>query len=132
LSEHEHHSTEGAEKVEHQAGGSDHQEHAGQHGGGPSPKPAGHGGDSGHHDHHAHMVADFRRRFWVCLFLTVPVLALAPMIQRLLGVEETLAFPGDSYLQFAISSAVFFYGGWPFLSGFFGELRKRQPGMMFG
>ena len=85
---------------------------------------------SSHHDHHAHMVADFRRRFWISLILTVPVLALAPMIQRLLGLEEALAFPGDSYLQFAIASTVFFFGGWPFLKGFFEELGKRQPGMM--
>ncbi len=42
------------------------------------------------------MVADFRRRFWVSLTLTVPVLALAPMIQGLLGLRDVLAFPGDS------------------------------------
>jgi Cu2+-exporting ATPase len=90
----------------------------------------GHQGEAGHHDHHAHMVADFRRRFWVSLILTVPVLALAPMIQRLLGLEETLAFPGDSYLQFAFASVVFSYGGWPFLKGFFEELGKKKPGMM--
>jgi Cu2+-exporting ATPase len=64
------------------------------------------------------------------LILTVPVLALAPMIQRLLGLEEALAFPGDSYLQFAFASIVFFYGGWPFLKGFFEEVGKKRPGMM--
>jgi Cu2+-exporting ATPase len=90
----------------------------------------GHQGGSGHHHHHARMVADFRRRFWVSLILTVPVLVLAPMIQRLLGLEETLAFPGDSYLQFAFASVVFFFGGWPFLKGFFEELGKKKPGMM--
>ena len=88
----------------------------------------GHGGH-GHHDHAA-MVADFRRRFWISLALTVPVLALAPMIQRLLGLREVLAFPGDAYLQAAMATGVFFYGGWPFLSGLIDELRKRQPGMM--
>ena len=51
------------------------------------------GHDAGHHSHHAHMVADFRRRFWVSLALTLPVLALAQMIQRALGVEEVLDFP---------------------------------------
>jgi Cu2+-exporting ATPase len=76
------------------------------------------------------MVADFRRRLWVSLILTGPVLALAPMLQRLLGLEEALAFPGASYVQFAFASAVFFYGGWPFLAGLADELRKRQPGMM--
>jgi Cu2+-exporting ATPase len=76
------------------------------------------------------MVADFRRRFWVSMVLTGPVLALAPMLQRLVGLEEALAFPGDRYAQFAFASVVFFYGGWPFLKGLADELRKRQPGMM--
>lgn len=95
-----------------------------------TPGHDGHRSDSGHHDHHAHMVADFRRRFWVSLILTVPVLALAPMIQRLLGLEAAMAFPGDRFVQFAFASIVFFYGGWPFLKGFFVELKKKTPGMM--
>ena len=67
---------------------------------------------SGHEHHdHAAMVADFRRRFWISLALTVPVLALAPMIQRLLGLREALAFPGDAYLQAGLATVVFFYGG---------------------
>ncbi len=83
-----------------------------------------------HESHHAHMVADYRRRFWVSLALTVPVLALAPLIQRLVGLEETLAFPGAGYVQFVVASAVYFYGGWPFLRGLVSEVRDRQPGMM--
>ncbi len=82
------------------------------------------------HAHHAHMVADFRRRFWVSLVLTVPVLALAPLIQAALGVEEALAFPGARFIQFGLATSVFFYGGWPFLTGFISELRNKQPGMM--
>ncbi len=84
----------------------------------------------GHRDHHAQMVADFRRRFWISLALTVPVLLLAPMIQAWLGLAEVLAFPGDRYVQLALASAVFFYGGWPFLQGIVREIRRRQPGMM--
>jgi Cu2+-exporting ATPase len=76
------------------------------------------------------MVADFRRRFWVSLILTVPVLALAPLIQRFLSIEGALDFRGASYVQFLFATAVYFYGGWPFLKGFIGELGKRQPGMM--
>ena len=55
-------------------------------------------GKGGEHSHHAGMVADFRRRFWISTVLTLPVLALAPLIQRFLGVEGVLAFPGDSYV----------------------------------
>ncbi|PZQ85486.1 MAG: cadmium-translocating P-type ATPase [Ancylobacter novellus] len=95
------------------AAGSSHSEHAG------------HGG----HDHGA-MVADFRRRFWVTLALTPPVLLLSPMIQHWLGLAETLAFPGDGLVLFSLSTVVYIYGGWPFLTGFTSELRKAQPGMM--
>jgi Cu2+-exporting ATPase len=76
------------------------------------------------------MVADFRRRFWISLALTIPVLALSPMIQEFLGVRQALMFPGTDYVLFGLSVAVFFYGGWPFLSGLYGELAKRRPGMM--
>jgi Cu2+-exporting ATPase len=83
-----------------------------------------------HHDHHAHMVADFRRRFWISLILTVPVLILSPMIQRFLGLGEAIRFPGDLYVLFGFASVVFFYGGYPFLKGIFDELRSAKPGMM--
>jgi Cu2+-exporting ATPase len=76
------------------------------------------------------MVADFRRRFWVSLAISAPVLALSPMIQGFLGLRTTLSFTGDSYVLFALSAAVFFYGGWPFLKGLFHELTSRRPGMM--
>jgi len=81
-------------------------------------------------DHHAHMVADFRRRFWVSLALTIPVLALSPMIQGFLGLGQALRFGGDLYVLFALSSAIFFYGGYPFLKGLIDELKEAQPGMM--
>ena len=76
------------------------------------------------------MVADFRQRFWVSLVLTIPVIVLSPMLQRWVGLGDKLRFSGDSYIQFAISVVIFFFGGWPFLKGLFTELRKRQPGMM--
>ncbi len=59
------------------------------------------------------MVDDFRRRFWVSLGLTVPVLATSEMLQHILGVRAVLAFPGDQYVEFVFASAVYFYGGWP-------------------
>jgi Cu2+-exporting ATPase len=76
------------------------------------------------------MVADFRRRFWVSLLLTTPVVALSPMLQEMFGVKGLLSFPGDSYVQFFFAAAIYLYGGWPFLTGVIDELRKRQPGMM--
>ena len=106
-----------------------HQHREGMHGHDPHSGPEKEN-RAGHHGHHAHMVADFRRRFWVSLTLSVPVVALAPMIQEWLGLREALRFPGDTLIQFVFASAVFFYGGWPFLRGFFDELGRRSPGMM--
>ncbi len=82
------------------------------------------------HDHHTHMVKDFKRRFWVCLILTFPVLVLSPMVQRFLGISEVVRFGGDIYLLFALSSVVFFWGGAPFLKGLYEEVKNRRPGMM--
>ncbi len=81
-------------------------------------------------EHHAMMIADFRRRFWVSLILTIPILALSPLVQRFLGLEGRIDFLGDIYLLFALSSVVYFYGGWPFLKGIFGEIRSKSPAMM--
>lgn len=79
-------------------------------------------------DHHRHMLKDFRRRFIVSLVATLPALALSPTIQGWLGF--TLAFPGSTYVLFAISTFIFGYGGWPFLHGLYRELTQHQPGMM--
>jgi len=86
--------------------------------------------EAGHAEGHAHMVADFRRRFWVSLVLTIPVIVLSPMIQGVLGLREVLRFPGDTFVLFGFATVIFFYGGWPFLKGLFEELGKREPGMM--
>jgi Cu2+-exporting ATPase len=79
---------------------------------------------------HAAMVADFRNRFWVSMTLTVPILALSPLVQNLLGLRERLAFRGESYVLFGLSAVVYLYCGWPFLKGIYYELTTRRPGMM--
>ena len=83
----------------------------------------------GGHDHEG-MIADYRRQFWVVLVAPIPILALAPMIQGWLGLEDALRFPGDRYVLAGLSSLVFFYGGWPFLKGFLQEITARDIGMM--
>ncbi|HEY8959094.1 copper-translocating P-type ATPase [Chitinophaga sp.] len=82
----------------------------------------------GHHDHHAMMIADFRKRFYVVLVLTIPVMLLSQMIQHWLGINFT--FSGDAWVLLGLSSVVFFYGGWPFLKGWWEEMKGRDPGMM--
>ena len=76
------------------------------------------------------MAADFRKRFWISLIVTLPILVLSPMLQNLVGLREAIRFSGDIYVLFGLSSAVFWYGGWPFLQGFLEEIKSRRPGMM--
>ena len=97
------------------------------------------GEDHEHHDNHEHhdhtehhqmMIKDFRRRFWISLIITLPILLLSPMVQDLLGFEFSLSEMADKYILFGLSTIVFFYGGWPFLKGLVDELKEKQPGMM--
>lgn len=88
----------------------------------------GHESHDHHQGHHAHMIDDFKKRFWISLVITLPIVVLAPMIQGLIGYE--LRFNGDRYVQFVLSSIIFFYGGWPFLNGLADEVKKKALGMM--
>src|SRR6266496_2418658 len=80
------------------------------------------------HDHHAMMIADFRKRFYVVLILTIPIMLLSQMIQHWLNIH--ISFPGSQYILLILSSVVFFYGGWPFLKGLWSEMKAKNPGMM--
>jgi Cu2+-exporting ATPase len=80
------------------------------------------------HDHHRMMIDDFRKRFWISLALSVPVIILSPMVQHILGFS--LDIPYSIYIAFVLSSVIFFYGGWPFLTGLWEEVKKGSPGMM--
>ncbi len=112
--------------MDHQPHHHEHHDHAATPPASGTPPAQAHAGAG--HAHHAHMVREFRRRFWVSLALTVPVVALSEVVQGFVGIR--FRFPGDHYVQLAFASAVYFYGGWPFLTGLVGELRQRLPGMM--
>ena len=90
----------------------------------------GHDEHKGHANHHQHMIADFRKRFWISICVSIPILLLSPLIQEFLGFGTSLQFLGDKYLSFILSSFVFFYGGYPFLKGMVDEIKKKLPGMM--
>jgi Cu2+-exporting ATPase len=89
-----------------------------------------HDAATGHtgHDHHKMMIADFKKRFLVVLILTIPVMLLSEMIQHWLNIHW--GFAGSQYVLLGLSSVVFFYGGWPFLKGWFEEIKTWKPGMM--
>ncbi|WP_051295059.1 copper-translocating P-type ATPase [Maridesulfovibrio bastinii] len=83
----------------------------------------------GHSSHHAHMVKDFQKRFFVSLILTLPIMWLSPMLRGFVGLGEPV-IPNYMLVLFGFSSAIFFYGGWPFLKGLFNEISDKKPGMM--
>ena len=80
------------------------------------------------HDHHKMMINDFKKRFWISTIISIPILIFSPMIQGFLGYHWLL--PGNAYILFALSSIVYFWGGWPFLKGFADEMKSKSPGMM--
>ncbi len=106
------------------------QEH-GDHAAGSHDAPAPHEGHTGHggHDKHAgHDPEMFRRRFWLSLALTVPLVVTGEMVMD--WFNYFLDFWGMDLLGPVLGSIVFWWGGWPFLAGGVAEVRDRQPGMM--
>ncbi|WFE27001.1 heavy metal translocating P-type ATPase [Solwaraspora sp. WMMD791] len=87
-----------------------------------------HAAHGGHDKHAGHDPEMFRRRFWLSLALTVPVVVTSHMVMDWFG--YSLDFTGMSLVGPVLGSVVFFYGGWPFLVGGVREIRDRAPGMM--
>lgn len=93
-------------------------------------------GEHTNHDHskesfnkHAgHHTGDFLKRFWTSLVITVPILLLSHMIQQWLGFS--IAFTGDKYVLLTLGTAIYIYGGLPFLKGMAGEIKAKAIGMM--
>ncbi len=106
----------------HHGNGTGHEEHESSHS--HEQSNSGHTG----HDHHDDMVTEFRNKFFIILIFTIPIMLLSPMIQHFMGVEWR--FTGDLYILAALSTFVYFYGGWPFLKGAVDELKDGEPGMM--
>jgi Cu2+-exporting ATPase len=79
-------------------------------------------------NHHAKMIRDFKKRFFISTGLTLPILALSPLIQSFFGFTFTFAY--DQYVIFGFAVLIYFYGGWPFLKGLGREIREGSPGMM--
>jgi Cu2+-exporting ATPase len=71
----------------------------------------------------------FRDKFWTSLLLTLPTLVWGHMVQRVFGYHAPM-FPGSQWIPAVFGTAVFAYGGWPFIQGAWRELRDRLPGMM--
>lgn len=87
----------------------------------------GHGG--GHAGHGANHVAQFRRLFWIMAALAIPVVGLNEMFAQLVG----YSLPDLGWIRWVsplLGTVIYFWGGWPFLTGAVSEIRARKPGMM--
>jgi Cu2+-exporting ATPase len=71
----------------------------------------------------------FRDRFWLSLLLTIPTLIWGHMLQGALGYTAPV-FSGSRWIPALFGTAVFLYGGTPFIRGAAREIRDRLPGMM--
>jgi Cu2+-exporting ATPase len=92
--------------------------------------PPSHRDEHAGHDRHAgHSVAMFRTRFWVALVLTIPTVLWGHMLTSVTGWHAP-AFPGSTWIPPVLGTAVFAYGGLPFVQGAVREVRARLPGMM--
>ena len=87
-----------------------------------------HHSKNGYDKHAGHHINDFIKRFWVSLIITVPILLLSQMIQEWFGFS--VAFPGDKYVVLVLGTAIYIYGGMPFLKGMVGEIKAKAIGMM--
>ncbi|WP_460676215.1 hypothetical protein [Hymenobacter coalescens] len=70
------------------------------------------------------MITDFLWRFWVCLLLSVLIVALSTMFQHLVGYKW--AFPEAGWV--VLATVIYLYGGWPFLTELVSELLILRPG----
>ena len=80
--------------------------------------------------HHAHMMHDFQKRFWISLVVTIPILVLSPMIQSFIGIRGSFILPVILLYHSLCPRLFMFMVDGPFLKGLVDELKQRQPGMM--
>lgn len=88
-----------------------------------------HSKGGGHRDHHAMMELDFRKRFFVSILITGPILLMSPTIQQWFNFTVP-QFPGYNYILFGLATIIAIYGGWPFYKGAYESLQKGVLGMM--
>jgi Cu2+-exporting ATPase len=95
----------------------DHAAHGTQH-----AAHSGHGGHAGHAE-------IYRRKFWISLLLSIPVVLFSEMVQDWFNYSLP-EFPGDQLIAPVFGTIIFLYGGMVFLQGAKEELQSRKPGMM--
>ncbi len=83
-------------------------------------------GHAGHGDH----VGQFKRLFWIMLVMAVPVIGFSMMFADLIGYTIPDSPALLMWISPVLGTVMYFWGGWPFLTGAVSEIRQRKPGMM--
>jgi Cu2+-exporting ATPase len=79
--------------------------------------------------HAGHHTADFLKKFWISLALTVPIFFYSEMAKEVFSIRGP-EFVGWQYVLLLLGSIIYFYCGWVFLQSAYRELQARLPGMM--
>ena len=80
-----------------------------------------------HGGHMMHM-GNLKRKFWLSLILSLPIIFLSPAMGVHLPFQ--FSFPGSEWVVAIFATILYFYGGEPFLSGAFYEIKAKKPEMM--
>lgn len=86
------------------------------------------GGDMMQHGGQMMHMGNMKRKFWVSLIFSLPIIALSPMLK--FSFMPNLAFPGSEWLVLILATFLYIYGGAPFIKGAKAELKERKPEMM--
>ena len=87
----------------------------------------------GNHDmmmHGGHMMhmGNLKKKFWVSVLLSLPIVFLSPAMGVHLPFQ--FSFTGSDWVVAIFATLLYFYGGEPFLSGAFYEIKDKKPEMM--
>ncbi|WP_338211920.1 copper-translocating P-type ATPase [Lactobacillus juensis] len=80
-----------------------------------------------HGGHMMHM-RNLKKKFWVSVVLSLPIIFLSPAMGVHLPFQ--FSFSGSEWVVALFATILYFYGGQPFLSGAYYEIKAKKPEMM--
>ena len=80
-----------------------------------------------HGGHMMHM-GNLKKKFWVSVVLSLPIIFLSPAMGVHLPFQ--FSFSGSEWVVALFATILYFYGGQPFLSGAYYEIKAKKPEMM--
>jgi len=74
------------------------------------------------------MEEDIKFKFFISLFLTIPIIAYSPLGEKILGIKLPTPIP-TPWILFILTTPVYFYSGWIFLYSTYKALQKKTLNM---